>query len=333
MIKQLRQRSRTRKPVASRYGRIFIALLAVALFTFPAQAADVTPHRPIPASSPESVVLAKVNGEPITEQQVLRRLQAVHGDVEPYRQDPNRWQRMREAGIEAEIRDRLLLQAAIAEKLQVSGQELQEARARSEKLLGEERFRSMLQKRGATETDYDAFLRERLLIDKYKSTLFKDVSVDEETLRSYYDGHQELFTQPRRAHLESVLVEDREAAREFLTALESGDVGGTLPGKQNDTIGSAEKVQRRWVVIDALPPELRAPLDAATAGDVLEPVEEAGQTRIIRVLAVEKARPLSFAEARDGLQATLLHRRQETLLDDWYAQAIKQASIEYRPLP
>jgi parvulin-like peptidyl-prolyl isomerase len=333
MVKPLWRRLRTRKPVTRRDGRGFIALLAVALGALPAQAADVTPHQPAPISSRESAILARVNGTPITEQMVLRRLQAVHGDVEPYRKDPNRWQRMREAGIEAEIRDRLLLQAAIAEKLKVSGKEVQEAHARSRRLLGEDRFRSMLEERGASEADYDAFLRERLLIDKYQAKLFKDISVDEETLRSYYDGHQALFTQPRRAHLESMLVQNPEAARELIKSLKSGNDGGTLPGKQHDKVGSAEKAQRRWVVIDDLPPKLRTPLETAKAGDVLDPVEETGQTRIIRVLAIEEARPLSFDEARKGLEARFLRRRQESLLDDWYARARKQASIEYRPLP
>ena len=333
MMKRQRRLPHTRNPIPRRYGRGFIILLAVALFTLPAQPADITSRRPTLASSPESAVLARVNGEPITERMVLRRLQAVHGDVEPYRQDANRWQRMLEAGVEAGIRDRLLLQSAIAEKLQVSEQEVQEARARSRRLLGEDRFQSMLEKRGASEADYDAFLRERLLIDKYKAKLFKGISVDEETLHSYYDGHQELFTQPRRAHLVSVLLGNPEAAREFLTALKSIDDDGTLPGKQDDNVGPAESVQHRWVVIDDLPPEFRAQLETAKAGDVLEPVEEAGQTRIIRVLAIEEARPLSFDEARDGLEARFLRRRQESQLDDWFAQASKQASIEYRPLP
>ena len=321
------------KPAARPGGCRFMAFLTLALFTLPPQAANLGSQRPSPSGSPEHVVLARVNSAPVTEQMVLRRLQAVHGDIEPYRKDPNRWQRMREAGIEAEILDRLLLQAAIAEKLKVSEEDVREARERSRKLLGEKRFQSMLDKQGATEADYDAFLRERLLIDKYKAELFKDITVDEETLRAYYSGHKELFTQPRRAHLESVLLGNPEAAREFLTALNSGADDGTLPGQRNDNIGPAENIQRRWVIIDELPPELRAPLESAKAGDVLEPVDEAGQTRVIRVLAIEEARPLSFDEARDGLQATLLHRRQESLLDDWYARASKQASIEYLPLP
>jgi parvulin-like peptidyl-prolyl isomerase len=310
-----------------------MAFFALALVTHPGQAAAPSSPRPTVANSPESAVLARVNGTPITEQQVLRRLQAVHGDVEPYRQDANRWRRMLEAGIEAEVRDRLLLQAAVAEKLKVSEQEVQEARARSRKLLSEERFQSMLEERGATESDYDAFLRERLLINKYKEKLFEDISVDEETLRSYYNGHQELFTQPRRMQLETMLVQNPEAVRELLEAIKAGGDIEQLAVQHDDKDSATENLQRIWVVVDDLPPELRTSLETAKPGEVLEPVKEAGNRRIIRVLAVEEARPLSFGEARKGLEANFLRRRQASLLDDWYTQASKQASIEFLPLP
>jgi parvulin-like peptidyl-prolyl isomerase len=333
MMMRLRRLMSGWKPAARQRGCRVMGCVAVALWTLSAQAEDVPEKNVSPARSTENAVLAKLNGEPITEQAVLRRLQAVHGDVEPYRQDANRWQRMLEAGIEAELRDRLLLQAAVSEKLKVSEQEVQEARERSRRLLGEDRFRAMLDGRGATETDYDVFLRERLLIEKYKAKLFKDITVDEETLRTYYGGHQELFTRPRRAQLETALVQNPEAAQELLKALKTGGDGGPLLGQHDDKGGAAENARRGWVAVDDLPPELRTPLESAKAGDVLEPAEEAGQTRIIRVLAIEEARPLSFEEAREELQATLLRRRQESLLDDWYAQASKNAAIEYLPLP
>jgi len=328
-----RQLSHICQPVTRRDGCAHIALLAVVLFTLPGQAAESSYHPPTLDSQPASTILARVNGEPVTEQMVLRRLRAVHGDVEPYRQDPGRWQRMLEAGIDAEIRDQLLLQAATAEKLKVSDQEVQEARERTLKLLGEDRFQSMLDERGATEADYAKFLRERLLIDKYKAQLFEDISLDEKILRSYYSGHTELFRQPRRAHLESVLARNPRSAKKSLEALESGNDDEAL-SRQNGGQGSTtENAQRVWVVVDDLPPELRTSLETAKVGEVLELDEEAGNRRIIRLLAVEKARRLSFDEARKGLEVNFLRRRQETLLDDWYARASKQASIEFLPLP
>jgi hypothetical protein len=304
-----------------------------ALHCQPVLAAQAPPEGAAAVQPAGATILARVNGTPITEQQVLRRLQAVHGDVEPYRQDANRWRRMLEAGIEAELRDRLLLQAAVAEKLKVSEHEVQEARERSRKLLGDDGFRTMLDKQGATEADYDAFLRERLLIDKYQAKLFKDLTVDEEALRTYYSGHRERFTRPRRVQLETTLVQNSGAARDLVKALRAAGNSAAPPGQQDDKVGAAETTQRGWVTVADLPARLRTPLATARAGDVLEPVEESGRIRIVQVLAVEEARPPSFDEAEEGLRAVLLRRKQQSLMDDWYIRTSQHAVIEYMALP
>jgi hypothetical protein len=55
--------------------------------------------------------------------QILRRLKAVDPQVDVYRDDPNRWSRLIESATEAEIRDRLMLQAARDEQMEVSSEE------------------------------------------------------------------------------------------------------------------------------------------------------------------------------------------------------------------
>lgn len=327
------QRQPLLKPADSLYGCLFIIFLMVALHALAVQAGNPASRQPSPNDSPEGAVLARVNSAPITEQMVLRRLQAVHGDVDVFRRDPGRWQRMREAAIEAEIRDRLLLQAAIAEKLKVSEREVQDALEQSRRLLGDERYRTMLKQRNATEVDYGVFLQERLLIDRYKAKLFKDIPVDEQTLRAYYDGHRELFTQPRRAELEMTRVKDSRAASELLESLKSADYSKTHTGPDDVRDIAAGNANRHWVVIEDLPISLRTQLKTARAGDVLEPVEKHDHILVVRVLAVEEAHPLSFNDVRKGLQSTLLRRRQESLLEDWYTQAIQHTVIEYPPLP
>jgi hypothetical protein len=277
------------------------------LLQYPPAGAGQAPAGGAAAAPPaDAAILATVNGKPVTEERVLRRLQAVDGALEPYRQDANRWRRLLEAGLEAEIRDQLLLQAAVAAGVGVTGQEVEAARAGSRRLLGEEGYRTLLAKRGATEQEYADFLRERLLIERYKAGLFKDIALDEATLRAYFDGHPERFSRPRRVQLEA------------------------LPPKP---AGAARQAPPRWFAVEALPSGLRAQLETARAGDVIEAVGEDGQSRRLRVLAVEEARPLRFDEAREGVRAVLLRRRQAAALEDWYTRARNTATIDYLPLP
>jgi peptidyl-prolyl cis-trans isomerase D len=191
----------------------------------------------------------------------------------------------------------------------------------------------MLEQRGATGADFDTFLRERLLIDKYKAKLAKDITIDEQSLRAYYDGHRELFTEPKRAQIEITSVPSPAASSMLLGSRKAERKTEALSGYHDDKGVVSENTQRQWVSIEVLPTTLRTPLEAAKVGDVFELPEGNGQIRVIEVIAVEEAHALSFDDVRNRVRSTLLQRRQESLLDDWYTQASQHASIEYPPPP
>ena len=282
-------------------------------------------------STGDSTILARVNGESITEAQVLRRLQAVHGDLEPHRQQPNRWQRMLEAGIDAELHDRLLLQAAVAAKLKVTPEEVIASRKRTKEILGEAPFLKMLSSRGATKQDYDAFLRKRLLINNYKDRLFSEISLDEATLRAYYEGHKELFTLPRRVEVETLAVKDRELAQAIYKELKAGsDFQEAVSQKKAESDGGMVVTMNR-VVIDDLPTNIRKLVESAKPGDVLEPVDDFGKVRLIKIHATKPAQTLTFEKAKPEIESSLLNKRQQAILEDWFEQTRKKANIEYYP--
>ena len=81
----------------------------------------------------------------------------------------------------------------------------------------------------------------------------------------------------------------------------------------------------------SVPPAMRAAVESAQAGDVLEPTEEAEGIRLIKVQEIQPARTLSFTEAKERIRTSFLNRRRQKALDDWYETAIKKAEIEYLP--
>jgi parvulin-like peptidyl-prolyl isomerase len=287
------------------------------------------PTDPATVSEADAAPLARVNGEPISESQVSRRLESVHGDLTEYRQDPVRWQRMLEAGLEAEIRDRLLAQAAAAEGLSVSDEEVAAALERSKVMLGEADYQAMLERRGASEAQYRDFLRSRLLIDKYTAKLFADIQVTDAALREYYEGHGELFAVPERARLETLTVHQPEAAARIEKALESGKPFEEVATQQAASSDGEDGVVKIWVGIADLPDSYRDAIAAAAPGEVIGPVEEAGATRFIEVREKQPAGTLTFDETKERLRASFLNRRQQRALDDWYQAAAKAADIEY----
>lgn len=290
-----------------------------------------TSKAPAAASPAEPKLLARVNGKPVTEAQVHRRLQSIHGDLDASRQDPARWQRMQEAGLEAEIRDRLLLEAAMADGLEVTPDEVDVSLQRSKQMLGEARYQTMLQQRGATEQQYRDFLRQRLLIEKYQAKLFANITVEDETLREYYRGHKELFELPDQALLQTLIVKQPETAKAIHQGLKDGGDFADMAQQHAAPSAGQGGVMTGRVAIRDLPPALRAAVESAKAGDVLEPMEEGEGIRLIKVQEIQPARTLSYTEAKERIRTSFVNRRRQKALDDWYETAIKKAEIEYLP--
>ena len=143
-------------------------------------------------------VLVRVNGDPVTEGAVLRRIQSMRGEVTKENLDPGTWQRLTEAAVESEILDLLLLQAAEKDGYTVSSEAVDQDLARTRKMLGEEAYQAMLEKRGVSEEQFRRYLAERLLISRYKETLFKKVELSEQDLKAYYQGHPQRFALPEQ---------------------------------------------------------------------------------------------------------------------------------------
>jgi parvulin-like peptidyl-prolyl isomerase len=313
------------------YSCLCLLSLILLLLSSVTIAGERSPVDPAEASPAEPKLLARFNGKPVTEDQVLRRLQSIHGNLDASRQDPARWQRMQEAGLEAEIRDRLLLEAAMADGLEVTPEDLDASLQRSKQMLGEVRYQAMLQQRGATEQEYRDFLRQRLLIEKYQAKLFADITVDDATLREYYRGHKELFELPDRVLLQTLIVKQPETAKAIHQGLKDGRDFAEMAQQHAAPSAGNGGVMTGWMAIRDLTPAMRAAVESAQAGDVLEPIEEAGGIRLIKVQEIQPARTLSFTEAKERMRTSFLNRRRQKALDDWYETAIKKAEIEYLP--
>lgn len=278
-----------------------------------------------PAGKQESGVLARVNGVPITETQVLRRLKAVDPSVEDHRSDPNRWARLRESATEAEIRDRLLLDAAHTEGLRISDKELAAALARSRELLGSERYKQMLETRGASEEEYAEFLGNRFLMDKFKFKITADIAVDDGTLREYYRGHKDSLIAPARVRLQTVELADADLAEQVVERLKSGESLAAL-----SDVYAGTRTSEGWVNLRDLPPDLEGQVEAAAANEVLTALGPSGTTRVIRVRERQPPRSLSYEESRGLIRKRLVDIRRQAVLDDWYERTKRQAQVEYR---
>ena len=276
------------------------------------------------------VVVARVNGEPLYQSDVLRRMYAAHGsDIDEVKVDSNRWQMLEDVATESEIMDELLLQSAVADGMKVSAEKARELLDRTRDTTGDHAFGKMLKERRASEEELRNFLVQRELINRYKDKLFSGlVVVDEDALRKYYQGHREAFTEPDQVRLEVFTLGVHETAEKIYSHWKDGESFDSMAEKY---MSEGEQVGRRtrWMPIGAVPVELQSKVAGADAGTILEPEQIADSFYVVRVVEKVGARTRGYEEVKDEIGQTILNLRKNKALDEWYKTASRKVQIEY----
>lgn len=273
-------------------------------------------------------VLARVDGEPVFESDVVRRIKAARGDVEKIRQDANRWQMLIESAVESEIIDMLLLREAVSKGIAIDQKTIDENFMKTQEMMGEDAFHKMLGERDASAEEYKNFLKERMMIDTYKKELFKDITVDDNTVDIYYEGHKESFIEPEGVRLEIITVESREEGDMIYRRIQNGEEFGTIfqeyASKEKD-----RAIRTIWMPYDAIPLELQPRVIAGDAGTVLEPSKVKDKFHVVKILEKRTARTLTLEEARAEIKNYFIIREQQDILERWFKEAQQNVHIEY----
>lgn len=274
-------------------------------------------------------VLARINGEDIYEGDVFKRIQAAYGQIEKDKIPPTKWQMILEAAIDSEIADRLLLKAALEEKLEVSDEKIELILSKSREMLGEEGFKKMLKDNSSTEEDYKNFIRKNELINLYKEKLYKNIYIDDDTIKKYYDGHKEKLFTPEKVLLEVITVNDKDLADEIYEKYFLGESIEKLSEvySKNNKKFSAKKL--RLMPIEAVPVDIQPLIKSAKEGEIIKPFLRNNEYYIIKVKTKEEKKRLSFEDAKEEIRTILLNQKKEAILEEWLNKKRQEVKIEY----
>jgi len=271
-------------------------------------------------------LIVKVDGEPVTRGDVLRRVRAAKGNIEPSTMDPEEWRRIVATATKSEIVDRLLLKAALAGGMKIDSEKLERSVGDMKEELGEARFRQVLDMRSATEEEFREFIRQRMLMEKYKAALFKDASIAEDAVKKHLGS----YSLPARASLEIMVLEDGESSGAALERLRNGEEFATVAAAYGSGGRNSSEGGERTVSLDTLPADLQSRVRAARAGELLGPLKASDGTYIIRVGERWEAGPPDYDEISDGIRKELLEKEKLAILDAWYEAEKQKAVIEYQ---
>lgn len=278
------------------------------------------------SETPVAKVLVRVNGDPITEQDVLRRIRSARGDITREEVEPNTWMRLTEAAIDSEVLDRLLLQAAREEGMAVAPEIVAADLAKAREMLGDDGYQSMLKQRGATEAQFKGYLADRRLIARYREQVARQVDLSDADAETYFDGHPERFAEPERFRLHVLAYPSPEEADSAHARVQTGESFETVAVAHETAGGRTSRT--RPMARNALPDGMREIVTASAAGDLVR-YDAPDGSYLIKLLERVEGGERSFEEAKDDVKKYLYDIRGEKALANWYEKKARQASIEY----
>lgn len=178
-------------------------------------------------------------------------------------------------------------------------------------------------------TEKVALLRDDLVESKlYRDYVIKDVRVDEEDARRYYDAHRGEFVDPPRYELAQILVADLATAKEVEAKVRTGQPFAELAAAYSRDARSAKEGGRVGVVGKGLLKDEFAPVAALGEGEVSAPLKASDGYHLVKVLSIAPERPKAYDEAKDEAKARALEERQRAEVDRWVKTLRAAAKIE-----
>jgi foldase protein PrsA len=274
-------------------------------------------------------VIVTVDGDPVTRGDILRRIRSAKGDIDPSKMDPDTWQGIVQTATKSEIIDRLLLKAARSESMEIDPEKLEMSVTQTRERLGKERFQEILDTRNATEQEFKEFVKERMLIEKYKLKLFENITVEDSEVKQYYEEHKDTLAMPERVHLEFLITDKKVDADALFKRIKKGeDFEKVAREDDNDDTSSIERLLR-WTAYSALPTEIQPKLKQGKTGDVLEPFLIEDKYYIIKILEKRPAGSAGFDEVKDRIRKRLRRNKENMTIVSWYEARVRDHKIEY----
>jgi parvulin-like peptidyl-prolyl isomerase len=277
------------------------------------------------------VVIARVNGEPITESEFRRmvgnpltrqQLQQERGETDPDQKELER------LALQKLIQRRLMLQEASRRKIAVTNEELDKGMAALRRRFDDlKSFGQWMEEQGLDERSLFATIREEMVSTRTAGALVAGVRLTEEEIHEYYEAHT-ADLKSDEVWIQVITVKDKAAAEEIQKALKKGEDFGRLAQRRSIGLRAKEGGNVGWVDSATLWPPMREAVSTLKPGEAIGPLEKGEEFLIVRLHQRRAGRTKTLAEARPEIEPLLLTQKQQAALKTWVAEQEKKSKIE-----
>lgn len=285
-------------------------------------------------------VVAKVNGEEIKKEELLRSVQEAQMQLAqsgrlPQGAPPASFYRDILNGM---IARSLFLQEAKAQGIQADAKEVdQQIAAFKSRFPNPEAFQQALASQGLTEQALRTQAQSQLTVEKYvKSRVFDKVTVTDQAAKTFYDQNQAKMKEPERVRLRHILIRvdesapeaDKQKAREKADSLLAQIKGGAdfakLAQENSDDPGSKARGGELPPMArgETVPPFEQAAFALQKPNDLSPVVQSQFGYHIIQLLERVPESQVPFEQAKDRILQVLRQQQAEKQLQA-QVQALK----------
>jgi len=236
--------------------------------------------------------VAKVDGEAVTEQEFVNKLEETAG---------------------RQVLDRLILEHLIAQKakqkgITVSDAEINRSLEEGKKRIGATNWKQYLESTGQTEASIKHDLKENLLLRK--------LIVSDKQLKEYYDQNRTRFDVPPQATYRRVLLKDKAEAEAARQQIVSGKLSFADAVKEKSVPEDPLKQRGGEVgpvaegVGDANVSKLLFTLKIGEVSEPLESVYPRGSYQLVEILSRTPGKKRAFDEVKDDVMQSYMASRQ-----------------------
>nr|WP_307993081.1 peptidyl-prolyl cis-trans isomerase [uncultured Niameybacter sp.] len=230
------------------------------------------------------------------------------------------------------IESKLVISQADQNKIEVSDKEVEEQIEQVKANVGsEEAFTAALQQEGITLEEYSQLVKENLIISKTLEQVTKDVKVNEDEVKKYYDDNIAQYTKGAGANMAHILVATEDEAKKVKKEYEEGKSFEELAATYGTDGTKDQGGNLGFITYDSqqYDQDFLAGAKNLKEGEVSDPVKTQFGYHLIKVTDVQSEPVVTpFEEAKVSAEQAVLKDKQYNKFEEYIKGIREKANIE-----
>lgn len=280
-------------------------------------------------------VIAKVNGEKITESEFNKRMEqvaAMYGYDLNSEEGKNVAELLKDQMIQSMIEEKLVIQEAKNRKIQVNKEEIEEELEKIKAQFNDdEDFTEFLTQRKFAEKDLKVYIEQQLILNSLFDEVTKDVSSTTRDVKKYYDENQPEFYQAEQIKTRNIVVKTEEEAKAIIERLDKGEDFAQLAVELSiDPTAKDNQGELDYFDEDApLVEEFKNAAFQLKVGQYTKaPVQSMFGYHVIKVEDKKTARQRTFEEVKGELEERFIMEEKNEKFSNFVDELLANAVIE-----